>query len=171
MLAVNSEPLTPFSTTNSSTSSMDAASTGDKVATKLNAAAVNVQRAATCLAATNASLCELRISGKVPAQAHSACERLRSGHAAVRHHVSALQQHLLPCSAQIVRSTMACLQMLSADPHRLKVLVQSGRLSQQCRAFADALTCAQEGYEALGSDLLQLQKTLSNAERKVSNHC
>jgi hypothetical protein len=148
---------------------MDAASTGDKVATKLNAAAANVQRAATCLAATKASLCELRITGKVPDQAHSACEALRSGHAAVRHHVSALQQQLLPCSAQIVGSTVAYLEMLLDDPRRLMALVQSGRLSQQCKLFADALSCAQEGYEALGSDLLEVQKTLRNAKRKVSS--
>lgn len=115
-----------------------------------------------------------KIAGKVPAQALSAFGTMQRNRAVVSQHVTALQQCLLPCSADIISSATAFLQLVMKDRSLMCKLVQSEQLSQLCSNIASALSSAQEGYEALGSDLLELQYTLTRAEHKVRSlirHC
>jgi hypothetical protein len=133
------------------------------MADSLTIAVAALQQAATGMVASG----ELRILGKVPEEASSAAAAMHDQHQELCQHISALQQCLLPCSSSIVSSIVAYLEHTTADRVLFIRLDESGELSKQCKGFAHALSSAQDGYEALGSELLGLQQTLDKTHKKV----
>jgi phage shock protein A len=132
---------------------------------QLDLAASKVRHALDSLQATAAD--DLSLSGKVPKKAFHAFATAQEGRVAVAEHITALQQALLPTSTAIVTAAVAYLQHVAQDSDAFAALAKSGQLSKQCTLIANALQCAQQGYEALGTDMLELQRALQQAKKKV----